>query len=84
MTICTHKFFFLLTSFFILAIFIYFSASVILVPDIFQSFSFKGYSNKFCQESDMNLVPFIDKQVCKNKYKKSKFLWIFLDGLAVD
>jgi hypothetical protein len=84
MTICTHKFFFLLTSFFTLAIFIYFSASVILVPDIFQAFSFKGYSNKFCQETEMNLVSFIDQQVCKNKYKKNKFLWIFLDGLAVD
>ena len=35
------------------------------------------YTNNFCQSNSSSLI-------CKNKYKKNKFIWVFVDGNAYD
>ena len=35
------------------------------------------YTNDFCQFNSSSLI-------CKNKYKKNKFIWIFVDGNSYD
>jgi len=35
------------------------------------------YTNDYCQLNPSSLI-------CKNKYKKNKFIWIFVDGNAYD
>ena len=35
------------------------------------------YTNNFCQSKSSSLI-------CKNKYKKNKFIWVFVDGNAYD
>ena len=39
--------------------------------------------NDYCQKNNDNLS-IIEKYACDNKYKKSKFIWIALDGFAYD
>ena len=51
-------------------------------------FFFKGYEfdfllNDYCQKN-FNLMNDLEKLSCDNKYKKSKFIWLTIDGLPHD
>ena len=45
--------------------------------DLLQGNNINEYSNDFCQINSSSLI-------CKNKYKKNKIIWIFVDGNAYD
>ena len=46
-------------------------------PNFLKGNNINEYSNDYCFLNISNLI-------CKNKYKKNKFIWIFLDGNAYD
>ena len=45
--------------------------------DFLKGYNIDEYSNNYCQINSSSLI-------CKNKYKKNKFIWIFVDGNAYD
>ena len=45
--------------------------------DFLQGNNIDDYTNNYCQLNPSSLI-------CKNKYKKNKFIWIFVDGNAYD
>ena len=45
--------------------------------DFLQGNNIDEYTNNFCQLNSSSLI-------CKNKYKKNKFIWVFVDGNAYD
>ena len=45
--------------------------------DFLQGNNIDEYTNNYCQLNPSSLI-------CKNKYKKNKFIWIFVDGNAYD
>ena len=49
----------------------------------FEEYNLDFIINDYCQKYFENLTT-IEKYSCDNKYKKSKFIWIALDGLAYD
>ena len=68
-------------SYFINCIFHFISIILLLYGFLKQDF-LKGnnideYSNDYCQSNPSSLI-------CKNKYKKNKFIWVFVDGNAYD
>ena len=46
-------------------------------PDFLKGINIDKESNEYCLLNSSNLI-------CKNEYKKRKFIWIFLDGNAFD
>ena len=70
-----------LKNFVICSVFPIFSLIFILYslfnPNFLKGNNIDKYSNDFCQSNFSSLI-------CKNKYKKNKFIWIFLDGNAYD
>ena len=54
-----------------------FSILFILNQDLFKGFSTDGYHNDFCLSNKNDLI-------CSNKYKKKKFVYALVDGVAYD
>ena len=70
-----------LRAYFLNSIFL-FAAILFIVYGFFNLDFLKGnnideYTNNFCQSNSSSLI-------CKNKYKKNKFIWVFVDGNAYD
>ena len=70
-----------LRAYFLISIFL-FAAILFIVYGFFNLDFLKGnnideYTNNFCQSNSSSLI-------CKNKYKKNKFIWVFVDGNAYD
>lgn len=78
-----HLWLFVINCFLILG-FIGFSVLLILDPDFMSGVTLEEYTNDFC--SNINITDPNDplSLVCDNKFKKEKFVWILLDGLASD
>ena len=58
------------------------SSTFFIVYSLFNPTFLKGnnideYTNNYCQENPSSII-------CKNKFKKNKFIWIFVDGNAYD
>lgn len=64
--------------------FIGFSALIILDPDFMSGVTLEEYTNDFCSSINITDVNDALSLVCDNKFKKEKFVWILLDGLAYD
>ena len=67
--------------YFINSIFLFWAIFFILYGffdiDLLKSNNIDEYSSNYCQLNSSSLI-------CKNKYKKNKFIWIFVDGNAYD
>ena len=61
----------------VIAIYMILSIIFILASDLFKGFSMDGFHNNFCKENSDNII-------CDNKYKKKKFFYCLLDGVAYD
>ena len=71
----------LLSKYLIYSLFLFFPI-IFIVYGFFDLDFLKGnnideYSNDFCQNNQVSLI-------CKNKYKKNKIVWVFVDGNAYD
>ena len=56
---------------------IYFTVYSFLNINFLKVKNIDEFSNNYCQNNPSSII-------CKNKYKKNKFIWIFLDGNAYD
>ena len=78
-----YKIFFFVNFFIILA-FIGFSVLIMLDRDILEGITLPEYQNDFCQTFTPSSPTDPLSLICHNKFKKKKFIWIFIDGLAYD
>ena len=78
-----YKIFFIVNFFIILA-FIGFSVLIMLDRDILEGITLPEYQNDFCQTFTPSSPTDALSLICQNKFKKKKFIWIFIDGLAYD
>lgn len=78
-------FYLFIGNFILILMFIGFSVLVVLNPSLMKGISLEDYSNDYCQSKKAVTNPNDPLSlVCNNKYKKDKFIWIFIDGLAHD
>ena len=61
----------------VFVIYILFSILFILNQDLFKGFSMDGLHNDYCLQNS-------NDEICSNKYKKKKFIYILIDGAAYD
>jgi len=61
----------------IIFISVYFTVYSLLNINFLKAKNIDEFSNNYCQNNPSNII-------CKNKYKKNKFIWIFVDGNAYD
>jgi len=62
---------------FLIFISIYFTIYSFLYINFLKGKNIDEFSNNYCQTNSSSII-------CKNKYKKNKFIWIYLDGNAYD
>ena len=78
-----HLCLFYLNLFLVLS-FIGFSVFIILDPDAMNGVTLEEYNNTFCQTYNKTGENDPVELICENKFKKKKFIWVLLDGLAFD
>lgn len=80
------KFFSVLLSFILMLTLLLFGCLFTLNPDILTGSSSPGINNEYCKiiKEKGDNATYIERSTCKNNFKKSKFIWILLDGLAFD
>ena len=64
--------------------FIGFSVLIILDPEVMRGVTLEEYQNDYCSTANITDKNDPMSLVCNNKFKKEKFIWILLDGLAFD
>jgi hypothetical protein len=52
--------------------------------DILEGITLTDYQNDFCQTFTPSSPTDALSLICQNKFKKKKFIWIFIDGLAYE
>ena len=66
-----------------LIVFIIMAFESLLKPEIFLGYNLDLISNDYCQKYNKSMND-LEKLACNNTYKKSKIIWLQLDGLAID
>ena len=73
-----------LMNFLLILGFIGFSVLIILDPEVMRGVTLEEYQNDYCSTANITDKNDPMSLVCNNKFKKEKFIWILLDGLAFD
>ena len=76
-------FFLFLTNFLFALIFFIYGCLLVVHPAIISTMSFSSRSSDFCSKITYNSSD-PEHLICRNKFKKRKFLWLLIDGLAYD
>ena len=75
--------FYILFFFIFLILYFNYQLNLFFRPDQLYDYEFDYILNDYCQNFSSTMTE-LEKYACNNKYKKSKFIWFSVDGLAND